>query len=47
MQDTGGGHSDLVEPATEVVLECELDQPNREAITVMEFNDQRILLRKG
>ena len=29
------------------ILECESDQPNREAETVMEFNDQRILLRKG
>ena len=46
MQDTNGGHSDSVEPAMEV-LECESNQPNREAVTVMECNDQRILLRKG
>ena len=40
VQDTGGGCSDLVEPTTEVVMECESDQPNREVVTVMEINDQ-------
>ena len=38
MQVMSGGHSDLVEPATEVVMECKSDQPSREAVTVMEFN---------
>ena len=38
VQVTGGGNSDTVEPATEAAMECELDLPSREEVTVMEFN---------
>ena len=38
MQVTGGGNSDMVEPATKVAMECESNLPSREEVTVMEFN---------
>ena len=40
VQVTGGGCTDSMEPATEVVMESEPVQPNREVVTVMEINDQ-------
>lgn len=40
VQVTGGGNSDTVEPAMEAAMECELDLPSREEVTVMEFNAQ-------